>query len=288
MEYNYKIAGNYWIFKTAYELEEDRETSLFRINQENIKNAYTCCVEFVEELPKIPGKVIVENREKKLYLDGDSIWVEMKNLSENVPVFVSNYSMNTPLKIRLWALKYYYPYSARMAHIWSAIDLPYQLLNHNRLTLHSSAIEVDGKTVAFLAPSGTGKSTQARLWSEHRDACQLNGDKNAIFCKNGIAYAAGLPFCGTSGICENYESKLGALVFLSQAKENAIRRLSGIEALKVLLDNCFGYRNVPGCMEKMVMLATEIFDKVPVYALTCTPDERAVDILEQAMKKERN
>ena len=279
MEYKYKIAGKYWIFKTTYELEEDRETSFFKVNYDDVENASICCVEFVEELPKIPGKLIVENREKKLHLDENNIWMEMKNLSEKIPVFVSKYSMNDPSKIQLWALKEYYPYSGRMAHIWSAIDLPYQLMNNERLTLHSSAIEINGKVVAFLAPSGTGKSTQARLWNEHRGVLQLNGDKNTVFCRDDVVYAAGLPFCGTSGICENYESELKALVFLSQAEENTIRRLSGIEALKVLLDNCFGYRMVPGCTEKMVMLATEILKKVPVYALACTPDDRAVEML---------
>lgn len=286
MEYIYRITGDYWKFQTEYVLEEDRETVQFRQQMCDEKNICLCHVEFVESLPEISGKLFVQSREKQIYLNAETIWIRMENLSEQTPVFVARYSVNNPGEIHLWASKKYYPYSGRMSHIWSAIDLPYQLLNCSKLTLHSSAIQVGGKAVVFLAPSGTGKSTQARLWSEHRGARQLNGDKNAIFCRDGSAYAAGLPFCGTSGICENYELKLGALVFLSQAKENVVRRLNGMEALKVLLNNCFGYWNVPGCMEKMAAIAMEILDKVPVYALACTPDERAVETLEQVLGKE--
>ena len=235
----------------------------------------------MEELPKVPGKLIVEKREKQIYLHENDLWVKMENLSDNIPTFVSRCGMKESKVIELWMLKQYYPYSARMAHLWSALDLPYQLLKKDKLTLHSAMIEVEGKAIAFLAPSGTGKSTQARLWGKHRGAKQLNGDKNTLFCKEDTAYAAGVPFCGTSGICENYKLELGALVFLKQAKVNTVRRLTGIEALKVLLDNCFGYQSVPGCMEKMIMLATKILEKVPVYLLACTPDEQAVNALEQ-------
>lgn len=288
MDYIYKIVDQYWYFKTNCDLKEDKETALFRTDEGDGIPICTCYVEMTEKLPDVSGALFVKNREKEVYLDGNELWLKMENLSEGVPTFIARYSLDKSDEIHLWMLERYYPYSARMAHIWSAIDFPYQLLQRNILTLHSSLIEVNKTAVAFLAPSGTGKSTQARLWSEHRGARQLNGDKTALFCKDTVPYAAGLPFCGTSGICENYDLPLGALVFLSQAKENTIRRLTGVEALKVLLDNCFGYGTVPGCMAKMIDIATGILDKVPIYALACTPDERAVETLEQAMKKEGN
>ena len=286
MEYIYKIANTILRFVTNYELEEDGETSIFRIEQAEGRTVRTCYVEFVECLPEITGKLLVKNREKELYLQANEIWLQMENLSERVPTFIARYSLDGTGDIHLWALKKYYPYSARMAHIWSAIDLPYQLLQNSVLTLHSSVVEMNGAAIAFFAPSGTGKTTQAGLWCKNRSARQLNGDKTAIVCEGDSMDTFGLPFCGTSGICENYNLPLKSLVFLSQAKENTIRLVTGIEAWRLLLGNCFGYQMIPGCMTRMLELAEKILKKVPMYALACTPDERAVEVLEEAMKKE--
>ncbi|MDO4436602.1 MAG: hypothetical protein Q4B77_01420 [Coriobacteriaceae bacterium] len=50
---------------------------------------------------------------------------------------------------------------------------------HGRLLVHAVALEYRGDGYLFCAPSGTGKSTHARLWCEHlgADARILNGDK---------------------------------------------------------------------------------------------------------------
>ena len=41
-----------------------------------------------------------------------------------------------------------------------------QLLSHNGLMLHSSAVVMDGFAYLFSAPCGTGKSTHTNLWRE--------------------------------------------------------------------------------------------------------------------------
>ena len=45
--------------------------------------------------------------------------------------------------------------------------LALEALAHQVFVLHASVLEVDGEGYAFLAPSGTGKTTQTRLWLEH-------------------------------------------------------------------------------------------------------------------------
>ena len=42
------------------------------------------------------------------------------------------------------------------------------LLDRDVLLFHGSAVAVDGEVYLFTAPSGTGKSTHARLWREQR------------------------------------------------------------------------------------------------------------------------
>ena len=79
-------------------------------------------------------------------------------------------------------------------------------------------------------------------------------------------------------ICEKW--------LLRQAPGNRIRRLRGIQALLPLLENSFGHRSVPGCMEQMTAVLADVLNSVPVYELACTPDERAVALLEATLQQE--
>ena len=42
-----------------------------------------------------------------------------------------------------------------------------RLLDDDIILFHCSALQMDGKAVLISAPSGTGKSTHARLWKEY-------------------------------------------------------------------------------------------------------------------------
>lgn len=151
------------------------------------------------------------------------------------------------------------------------------LLN-NRFILHSSLIEINGETILFSGPSQTGKSTQANLWKEFKQARILNGDRSCLVLDNKdpvIAY--GLPYAGTSEIYVNEGYPVRAIVLLKQGKNNSIRRVSKIEALKFLLPEV----SIPRIDEKLVQagitLLSDVLDQVDVYELTATPDYRAVD-----------
>ena len=142
---------------------------------------------------------------------------------------------------------------------------------------------MNGKAVLFSAPCGTGKSTQAALWEKHRNADVVNGDKAGILVENGV-YACGVPFCGTSGICKNKTFPLGAIILLGQAPENKIRQLSGIEALQRILQNVYLDLLAPNEQAKIFDLLIELLGSVPVYSFECTPDEKAVEVLENALQ----
>lgn len=284
MNFDYYIAGAFIRLISEIPLIEKHDTEIFRCEKEG--NPQICCqVTSVLGLPEPSGRLLRSALDTKLYEDGDDLFLQTVDRKDDAPIFLSRYSKTKSELFTLWALESQYPHTARAQAIWPAMDLPYQLLLNGVLTLHSAAIEVDGKAVVFMAPSGTGKSTQARLWRDFRSARELNGDKTALFCKEGQTMAGGLPFCGTSGICVNYEIPVKAIVVLSQAKENSIQRLTGVRALRVLLENSFGHKSVPECTEKMIQIAAQILQEIPVYALACTPDERAVKILEGELRK---
>ncbi|MBE6821303.1 MAG: hypothetical protein E7516_09675 [Ruminococcaceae bacterium] len=168
-------------------------------------------------------------------------------------------------------------------YMWSSVSLAQLLLPKNAFFMHSSFISVNGKGILFSANSGTGKSTQAALWEKYRGAEVINGDKAGVLVENGV-YACGVPFCGTSGICKNKALPLGAIILLGQAPENKIRRLSGLKALQGILQNVYLDLLAPNEQTKIFDLLIELLGAVPVYSLECTPDEKAVEALENALQ----
>ena len=168
-------------------------------------------------------------------------------------------------------------------YMWSTIALSQLMLNKNVLFFHASFIDFGGNGILFSAPCGTGKSTQASLWEKHRNACIINGDKAGVSIKDGVVYANGVPFCGTSDICRNVTVPLKAIVLLEQAKENQAELLKGTCALQMLMKNIYLDMIAPDEQRKCVDLLIDIMAEVPVYLLKCTPDEHAVETLEKVL-----
>ncbi len=169
-------------------------------------------------------------------------------------------------------------------YLWNSVSLSQLLLPYKVLLFHASYISYENKAILFSAPCGTGKSTQAELWRIHKGAEVINGDKAGVSMDADGVNAHGLPFSGTSGICKNRSMPLSAIVILGQAPENSIRRLSGAEAVMCLMDNIYLDFVAPGETQRCVDLLIELLEKIPVYRLDCTPDERAVKKLADELK----
>ncbi len=171
-------------------------------------------------------------------------------------------------------------------YMWSTIGLAESLLYLDSLLMHASFIEVDGEAILFTAPSGTGKSTQAELWRRFGGAKVINGDKAGLCCVGDKVYACGVPFCGTSGICENKNLPLKAIVELGQSTQNTVKKLTTVGGLQAVLSNTYIDMQTPGVPVKCVELINRILRTVNVYHLDCTPDERAVEALKSALENE--
>ena len=176
-----------------------------------------------------------------------------------------------------------YPVMMDSRYMWSSISLAQLLLAHKSFFIHSSFISVNGKSILFSAPCCTGKSTQASLWEKYRGAEIINGDKAGVLVENGV-YACGVPICGTSGICKNKTLPLGAIVLLSQAPVNTVRKIKGVEAIQSVLQNVYLDLIAPNEQAEVVDLLIELLKTVPVYSFGCTPDENAVIALENELR----
>lgn len=157
------------------------------------------------------------------------------------------------------------------------------LLGRNALILHCAYIVHDGQAILFSAPSGTGKSTQAELWRQYRDARVINGDKSLVQRIDGQWTARGWPVCGTSEICHNEEYPIRAIVMLSQAPENHAESLRAIAALGQLYAQVTVNSWDKGYVMQAMDLLENLTSRVPVYHLGCTISEEAVETLEKTI-----
>jgi hypothetical protein len=79
---------------------------------------------------------------------------------------------------------------------------------------------------------------------------------------------------------------VSALVFLEQAGQNRIRRLSGGEAFRRIYAGLTMYSWDRFFVERAVDLAMELASGVPCYELACLPDESSVECLEARLKED--
>lgn len=160
------------------------------------------------------------------------------------------------------------------------------LINHQGFILHSSFISWQNNGILFTAPSGTGKSTQADLWKKYEDADIYNGDRTIIRKIDGKYYGFGSPYAGSSGIYRNESAPIKAIVVIEQGPDNVIRRLHGREAFLPLFRETLMNTWNKEYMEKMTDLLMDASCQIPVYHLSCRPDQDAVNTVKNEILKE--
>ncbi len=166
-----------------------------------------------------------------------------------------------------------------------AMELEHRLVRHGGILLHASYISTGSEAILFTAPSGTGKSTQADLWCRLRGAELINGDRAAVMLSEDGIQACGVPYSGLSGISENKTLPLRAIVRLSQGTENRIERLTGLTAFRSVWEGCCVNIWSKEDMSQCTQTVLDLVCRVPVYHLACTPDEAAVQTLEEVIQK---
>ena len=153
-------------------------------------------------------------------------------------------------------------------------------VQRHMIQIHSSLIEHKGHGLMFLGPSGIGKTTQAELWHKYRDALIINGDIVFVQETEDSFLGWGTPWHGSSPYCENTSVPVEALVVLKQAPENSIRELTGFEKVTAVSNSVFYPRWLENGMELCLETLDHLLSALPVYELSCRPDEEAVKLTE--------
>lgn len=152
-----------------------------------------------------------------------------------------------------------------------------QLLDHQGMMVHASAVVLDGKAYLFSADSGTGKSTHTQLWLKRfPQAYILNDDKPAVRLEQGELFAYGTPWSGKTDWNVNRRVPLGGLVFLQRSPENWVRPASGSRMVNSLLKQTIRRLDAPR-MAKMLKMADVLLKNTKVLELGCNISLDAVD-----------
>ena len=113
----------------------------------------------------------------------------------------------------------------------------------------------------------------------------LRGDVSIISHEDGQFFAHGLPWCGTSNQYQNRHVPLGGIIFLAQAKENSVERLSTYNAILSITSRSFAPTWTKELTDKSLDLAQHIAENTPCYRLRCLPNQEAVELIKQAIDK---
>ena len=146
-----------------------------------------------------------------------------------------------------------------------------------QVCIHSSCISLHGKSILFLGESGSGKSTQSRLWQQCIPETELlNDDGPVLSAVDGRYHAFGSPWSGKNPCYRQAHAPVIALVKVVQAKENKITPLPVAAAVATLL------ASFPPALCKEQPFADHYLDiisgllkQAKVYQLECRPDEAA-------------
>lgn len=260
--------------------ENDRYLAPFRVD--SAENPLVFRFEIVEELLPPAGECIANTGALRVYSDGIRYVGSVQQSWE--PAYAQIMGGGHCRRVLLKHSQFMSRLGTNT--VLNCIGAEHWIAQAGGFVFHSSYIEVNGKAVLFTAPSETGKSTQADLWQKHRDARILNGDRSAVRMVDSKAFACGIPFAGSSHICENIILPLAAIVYLKQAPQTTIRRLRGAEAFRKVWEGVSVNTWDRADMDAVSETVAQVLSAVPVFELACTPDESAIIALEGVLTHE--
>lgn len=163
----------------------------------------------------------------------------------------------------------------------------FYLQKYERIVVHSASFVYHDVAWLFSAPSGTGKSTHVELWKKNGVKVQdLNGDLAVCYMDaNKNAVAAGIPWCGTSGIYVNRIVPLGGIIFLQRSNTDLIVPLSGLQGTLHLLARCVTPSWTNRQADLNVTIAEKIASKAHLAILYCTKKDSAANVSKEYIDK---
>ena len=154
---------------------------------------------------------------------------------------------------------------------------------------HGSALAADGEGCLFTAPSGTGKSTHARLWRELLGdrVVMINDDKPLLSPEGDGVTVYGTAFRGKHGLGGDISAPLRAVFLLSRASRNTVRPVAPAEAYPALLRQVYRPAD-SAAMACTLSILDCLVRSVRFFELRCNTELSAAELAFRAAFPERS
>ena len=145
------------------------------------------------------------------------------------------------------------------------------------LCVHASCVIHQEAAVLFLGESGTGKSTQSKLWIQQFPGTELLNDDGPFIMKWQDTYhVSGSPWSGKTPCYRNLHYPIKSIIRVVRAKHNRMVPLSAIEKIIALLPSfppALARQNeIQGLFLQFI---SDMINSIPVYKLECLPNPDA-------------
>ena len=177
-------------------------------------------------------------------------------------------------------------YNMRYFGLNNALMLVYAFAASTRQTLliHASLVRENGYGYAFIAKSGTGKSTQVSNWLRYLPGCDLmNDDTPIIRMIDGKTFVVGGPWSGKTPCYRNVKAPLGAITRIDRAEQNSIDKVGVVEAFASLLPSVSSMKWDKTIFDHICNTLTKIIETTGIYTLHCRPDKESAVICNKAI-----
>lgn len=156
---------------------------------------------------------------------------------------------------------------------------------HQTVLIHASLVRQDGYGYAFIAKSGTGKSTQVSMWLRYLPGCDLMNDDNPIVrIIDGKPYIYGGPWSGKTPCYRNVKAPLGAITRIDRAQANSVERLAPVEAFASVLPACSSMKWDEDIFNHICDIVTRLIETTGIYILHCLPNQEAAEVCNKVIK----
>mgnify|MGYP000984169190 FL=1 len=179
-------------------------------------------------------------------------------------------------------------YNMRSFGLNNALMLIYAFAGAYKQTLliHASLVRNNNFGYAFIAKSGTGKSTQVSMWLRHIEGSDLMNDDNPIIRNiDNEFWIFGSPWSGKTPCYRNVKARLGAITRIDRATTNSVDKLPPIQAFASMLPSCSSMKWDSDIYNAVCDTITKIVETTGIYTLHCLPNKEAAEVCCKAISK---
>lgn len=153
-----------------------------------------------------------------------------------------------------------------------------KVLGYNGFLIHGVVAEVNKCGVAFLARSGVGKSTHARLWKEllKNEMTIINGDKPLVRIIDGKIFAYGTAWAGKENIHSNTKTELRKICFIERSEKNECSPMKKNMVFERLIKQIYIPKDKSLLYLTLEYMST-LIEKCDFYQIKCNTDISAAE-----------